>query len=137
MITQTAPSSSVETSVDRIRQRHVAAVNAGDVEAAVGIFASDSVLLPPGQPPLEGIPAIREWFTHVFGQFNIAGFSLEPGPVQQHSDVWIEHGSWKAAFHTKDGSQSLAAGGTYLTVYRLEPDGSTCVIRDSFNGLPG
>lgn len=137
MIPKTAPSRLAEESVDRIRERHVTAVNAGDVEAAVGIFASDSVFLPPGRPPLEGIPAIRAWFTHVFGQFHIVGFDLKPGPVQQHSDVWIEHGSWSAAFQTKDGSQSLPAGGTYLTVYRLEADGSASVLRDSFNGLPG
>jgi ketosteroid isomerase-like protein len=137
MMTQTESSSSLKESADQIRARHVAAVNAGDLEAAVGIFAPDSVFLPPGQPPLENIPAIRAWFSHVFGQFTIDGFSLEPGPVLEHGDMVLEHGRWKGTFLPKDGSNSLPAGGTYLTVYALQPDGSTRVIRDSFNGLPG
>ena len=134
---QTASSSSLKESAEQVRARHIAAVNAGDTDAAAGIFAPGSVFLPPGQPPLEGLPAIRGWFSHVFGQFTIDGFALEPGPVLQHGEMVLEHGSWKGTFLPKGGSNRLNAGGTYLTVYALQPDGSTRVIRDSFNGLPG
>lgn len=74
-MTQTASRSSLKESADRIRAQYIAAVNAGDIEAAAGIFAAESVFLPPGQPPLEGIPAIRAWFSHVVGQFTITSRS--------------------------------------------------------------
>ena len=48
----------------------------------------------------------------------------------------IEHGSWKATFQPKDGSPDLPAGGTYLTVYARQADGSVLMVRDTFNGLP-
>jgi ketosteroid isomerase-like protein/quercetin dioxygenase-like cupin family protein len=123
--------------VDRVRDQHIAAVNAGDVEAAVNLFASGGVFLPPGQPALQGTPAIRAWFTHVFTNFRIEGFGLQPEALEAHGDVMIEHGSWKAAFQPIDGSPHLTAGGTYLTVYARLSNGDVRMIRDTFNGMPG
>jgi ketosteroid isomerase-like protein len=73
----------------------------------------------------------------VFANFRIQAFELQPGPVEQHGDLFIEHGSWKAAFHPRNGSPSTPAGGTYLTVYSRLADGSVRIIRDTFNGMPG
>ena len=137
MTTTVQSSTSLKKAVDQTRDQHVAAVNAGDVEAATNLFAPEAIFLPPGQPALEGTPAIRAWFTHVFANFRIQGFGLQPGAVEQHGDVIIEHGNWKATFQPKDGSPGLPAGGTYLTVYARLSDGSVRMIRDTFNGMPG
>jgi uncharacterized protein (TIGR02246 family) len=123
--------------VDRTRNQHIAAVNAGDVEAAINLFAPEGVFLPPGQPALQGIPAIRDWFTHVFGGFHVRGFDIQPTAVEPHGDVMIEHGSWNATFQPKDGSPHLPAGGTYLTVYARLSNGDVRMIRDTFTGMPG
>jgi ketosteroid isomerase-like protein len=136
-MTANAPSlTPLQNAVDHIRDRHVAAVNAGDAEAATGLFSADAVFLPPGQPPLEG-PAIGAWFTHVFANFRLQDFAIEPCGTGQHGDIVIEHGNWKATFQPKDGSPHLLAAGTYLTVYSCLSDGSVRVIRDTFNGMPG
>jgi len=137
MITTTQPSSLLRQDIDQARNLHVAAVNAGDTEAAVNLFGPQGIFLPPGQPALEGTPAIRAWFTHVFANFRVQGFGLEPSAVERHGDVTIEHGNWKATFQPKNGSQGLPAGGTYLTVYSHLSDGRVCMIRDTFNGMPG
>lgn len=128
---------SVREAADEVRREHVAAVNGGDAEAAARLFGPDAVLLPPGEPALEGIRAIHGWFTYVFGRFNINGFRLQPGGIEQIGDATIEHGSWEAMFQPKGGSQELPAGGTYLTLYARLSDGSVRMIRDTFNGLPG
>jgi len=128
---------SMKDAVDQTRDRHVAAVNAGDTEGATVLFSPEAVFLPPGQPALEGTPAIRNWFTHVFGNFNLEGFVLQPAPLEQHGDIAIEYGNWEATFRPKDGSTGLPAGGTYLTVYARLADGSVRMIRDTFNGMPG
>src|SRR4030095_11475333 len=54
---------SLHEEVDGVRARHVAAINAGDLDAALEIFAPDAAVMPPGQPVLQG-PALRAWFTH-------------------------------------------------------------------------
>ena len=125
-----------KNAVDRTRDRHVAAVNAGDAEAATNLFAPEAIFLPPGQPALEGTAAIHAWFTHVFANFRIQGFGIEPAALEQRGDVTIEHGNWKATFQSKDGSSGVPAGGTYLTIYGHGPDGSIRMIRDTFNGMP-
>ena len=101
----------LQQTVDRTRAQHVAAVNAGDVDAATSLFAPDAVFLPPGSPALEGTAAIRTWFTQVFGGFRIKDFSLQPSGAEPGGDVILEYGSWKATFQPKDGSPDLPAGG--------------------------
>ena len=137
MTTNASCSTSLKNAVDQIRDQHVAAVNAGDVEAATGLFGPDGIFLPPGQPALEGTPAIRTWFTHVFANFSVEEFGLQPATVEQRGDITIEHGNRKATFRPKDGSPGLPAAGTYLTVYVHFSDGSVRMIRDTFNGMPG
>src|SRR4051794_37748120 len=137
-MTTNAPSfTSLKNAVDQTRDQHVAAVNAGDAEGATALFGPKAIFLPPGAPALEGTPSIRAWFNQVFANFNIQGFGLEPGTVDQYGDAMIEHGNWKATFQPKNGSPALPAGGTYLTVYALLSDGSVRIIRDTFNGMPG
>jgi uncharacterized protein (TIGR02246 family) len=127
---------SLKQAVGQTRNQHVAAVNAGDAEAATALFAPDGILLPPGQPALEGTAAIRAWFTHVFANFRVQGFTLQTGAVDERGDVAVEHGTWNATFVLKDGSRALPAGGTYLTVYARLADGSVRLARDTFNGMP-
>jgi uncharacterized protein (TIGR02246 family) len=137
MTTTAGVPTSLKQAVEQTRDQHIAAVNAGDAETATNVFAPQAIFLPPGQPALEGTAAIRAWFTHVFATFRVQGFSLQPGPVEEHGDLALEHGSWKATFTPRDGSSGLSAGGTYLTVYARLSDGSVRVIRDTFNGMPG
>ena len=129
-------SESLKDAAARVRARHVAAINAGDLEAALEIFAPDAAVMPPGQPPLAG-PSLRAWMSAVLGNFTLQGFDLRPRAVEQHGNVVIEHGTWTATFKPKNGSTEQPAGGTYLTTYARLADGSVRVTRDIFNGLPG
>ena len=45
-------------------------MNAGDLEAALEIFAPDAVVMPPGQPVLAG-PSLRAWMSAVLGNFTL------------------------------------------------------------------
>ena len=137
MTTTQQSSTKLASAVDVVRDRHIAAVNAGDVEASVNQFAPDGVLLPPGAPVLSGAAAIRGWFTQVFGMFRVEDFNIQSAGVEQMGNIAIEHGRWSGTFHPKDGSAPITPGGTYLTVYALQSDGRVLIIRDTFNGLPG
>ena len=122
--------------VEQVRQEHVAAVNGGDAVSASNLFAPDGVFLPPGQPAVTGAATIRAWFTGLFANIRVQGFGIEPAGVQTYGDALVEHGTWKATFHARDGSPALPGGGTYLTIYARVADGSVRVIHDIFNGLP-
>ena len=132
----TAAAMSLTAAVDRLRRQHVAAVNAGDSAGASSIFSADGVVLPPGLPALNGVDAIRGWFTGFFANVRVQDFGLQTQDVETYGDSLVEHGTWQASFHPKDGSQAQNGGGTYLTVYARVADGTVRVIRDIFNGLP-
>jgi ketosteroid isomerase-like protein len=100
------------------------------------MFGPAAIFLPPGKPALEGTLAIRSWFTHIFANFSIQGFTLQPATVEQHGDLMIENGGWSATFQPKDGYPGMPAAGTYLTIYSRLLDASIRMIRDTFNGLP-
>jgi uncharacterized protein (TIGR02246 family) len=136
-VAATQEPSSLKRAVDQTREHHLAAVNAGDANAAADLFASDGILLPPDQTVRAGSAAIREWFTQIFAAFRPQGFGLQPISLEEYGDIAIEHGSWNATFAPTDGSPSMPAGGTYLTVYARLADGSVRMIRDTFNGLSG
>ena len=137
MTTYTPSSTSLKNAVDQTRDQHIAAVNAGNAEAAANLFGPEGIFLPPGQPALQGTAAILAWFTHVFANFRIVRFDLQPANMEQRGDIAIEHGNWQATFQPKNGSPELPAAGTYLTVYARLSDGSVRIIRDTFNGMPG
>jgi ketosteroid isomerase-like protein len=129
-------SSSLKDAVDRVRAQHVAAVNAGDLEAALDIFAPDVAVMPPGQPVLQGA-SLRAWFTHMFENFSLRGFTIRPDSADQYGNAVIEHGNWHATLQPKNGSPSQPVGGTYVTAYARLANGSVRVVRDIFNGMPG
>ena len=130
-------STSLTEAVNRVRARHVVAINAGDTEAALSIFAVDAVVMPAGQPTLKGAAALRDWLTHVFANFTLQGFEIRPDVVEQYGNTAIEHGNWKATLQPKSGSPGAPVGGTYMTTYARLADGDVRVIRDIFNGMPG
>jgi ketosteroid isomerase-like protein len=134
--THARSSTSLKDDVDRLRARHVAAINAGDLEAALDIFAPDVAVMPPGQPALQGA-ALRAWYTHVFGTFSLQGFEIRPDAAEQYGNAAIEHGNWGATLQPRNGSPSQPVSGTYVTAYARLADGSVRVIRDIFNGMPG
>jgi ketosteroid isomerase-like protein len=47
--------------LDRLREAHVAALNAGDADAWVACFTPDAVQMPPNYPANVGADAIRGW----------------------------------------------------------------------------
>src|SRR3989442_15629787 len=120
----------------RVRAQHVAAVNAGDLEAALDVFAPDVAVMPPGQPVLQGA-ALRAWFTHVFANFSLQGFEIRPDAAAQYGNAIIEHGNWNATLQPKNGSPSQPVGGTYVTAYARLADGSVRLSETSSMACPG
>jgi ketosteroid isomerase-like protein len=72
-VTPTAPESSAPTELDTgaiglIRDRYVAAVNDGDLDALMALWDDEGVLSPPGQARVDGKAAIQEWYQGMFRQ---------------------------------------------------------------------
>ena len=126
--------------LDDTRNAHVAALNANDADAWVACFAPDAVQMPPNDPPNIGTDDIRAWSREMLAAFR-AEFSLDISEVELPCDTWaFERGTYTIALTPKAGGTPIRDTGTYMTIYRQQPDHSWLMARDiwnSNNALPG
>ena len=83
--------------INAVRHEHVAAVNAGDLEAMLAGMTDDVVYLPPGQRPVLGKEALRSAVQPYYEQFE-AHLSMDAAET-------VAAGDW--AFEWGHGSNSL------------------------------
>ena len=105
------------------QQRAVAAVEAGDVDAYVGGFAQDGIVMPPGQEIVRGRPAIREWIEALFQQFHVQ-LIVSPQELQIGGDWAIDRHNYVLTATPRDGGPTVSERGKAVAIYRRAADGS-------------
>jgi uncharacterized protein (TIGR02246 family) len=109
--------------------RYVAALNAGDADAAAEAWADDAKQFAPGAPPAVGRDAIREGIRAV--QRMSAQLELRSTDVLVEGDVAIETGTWSVKLQTPDGP--VEDYGPAVRVWRRGADGEWRLYRDIWN----
>jgi ketosteroid isomerase-like protein len=112
--------------LDKTRQAHIAALNAGDADGWAACFAADAVQMPPNDPPNVGAESIQAWSGAFLAAFH-AEFSLFPDEV-------------KITLAPRTGGSPISDAGKYITIYHRQADGTWVMARDiwnSSNPLPG
>jgi uncharacterized protein (TIGR02246 family) len=125
--------------IDRVREQHVAALNAGDADAWVAEFTDDGVQMPPNAPANIGKEAITAWSQGFLSHFRVQ-FALDVDEVRILDEWAFERGDYSIALDPSAGGSSLKDTGKYITLYKREPSGTWRMARDiwnSSNSLPG
>ncbi len=147
----TAETTSTEADVDalnRVRETHDGAVNAGDLEAYLAVFAEDAVSMPPNEPPVVGKEAFRVWAQGLFGQFSFEE-TMSSEEVVVTGDWGFDRGTYtirptpKVAREPVEGTSieqpeigrelDYAQTGKYLWILKRQPDGSCKIARDMWS----
>lgn len=125
-----ADNAAAMAAVAAVSAAELAAISSGAVD--VSYLADDAVMMPPNEPAIAGIDAIRTWVEAFIGQF-----SLSANYTQSNITV---SGDW--AFETYAGTLTLTptAGGDAVTetikgihVYRKGADGMWKMVYDVWN----
>jgi ketosteroid isomerase-like protein len=100
----------------------VAAIAAGDAHAAAGAYAPSARLLAPAIDPIEGRPAIAEFWRAGIdaGIRDVVRVQLQ---LEHHGRVAVEFGRYAIRVDPTDSSP-LVDRGKYLLVHELQVDGS-------------
>ena len=120
----------------QISREWCAAVAAGDREAVLAYWADDAVMMPPGQPVLNGKDAIRSFLD---ATDNIPGFAIRWEPINAHlSDdgnmgYLIERNV--VTMHNDDG-QPLETHGNVVTIWRKDENGVWKCVVDTWTETP-
>jgi uncharacterized protein (TIGR02246 family) len=134
-MSKTKPQSRSEArpAIDAASRRWKAAFDARDVDAAIGLYRDDAVLLPPGGDAIEGAAGIRG-FIEAYLEILIAKDELRTIEVESLGDGAFEVGVYSGT-HRIEG-QTIPDRGKYLRVWKQEADGSWKIYREMFNGSP-
>ncbi len=118
--------------IDRVRDAHVAALNAGDVEAWVAQFTDDGVQMPPNAPANVGRTMIRSWSQAFLDQFRLQ-FALAVDEVRVLGEWAFERGGYTISLSPKAGGPPMHDIGKYITVYQRKSGDTWRMARDIWN----
>jgi uncharacterized protein (TIGR02246 family) len=118
--------------IDRVRDAHVAALNAGDAEAWAARFTDDGVQMPPNAPANVGRTMIGSWSQAFLDQFRVQ-FALAVDEVRVLGEWAFERGEYTISLHPKAGGPSMRDMGKYITVYQRKPGDAWRMARDIWN----
>jgi uncharacterized protein (TIGR02246 family) len=127
------------SAIGTVREAHVAALNAGDVDAWVSLFTDDGVQLPPNAPANVGRAMIRSWSQAFLGAFRPA-FALAVDELRIARDWAFERGGYRITLTPRAAGRPVQDVGKYITIYERGPGGTWKIARDIWNTdqpLPG
>jgi ketosteroid isomerase-like protein len=108
-----------------------------DVDRIASYWSDDAVVIPPGQPIVEGKAAIRAF---VAASLRIPGFRIHwvSEKVSFSPDGKLAYMHGRNTMTMRDAKGSLVTiPGRGITIWRLEPDGQWRCVVDLWNDPPG
>jgi uncharacterized protein (TIGR02246 family) len=120
VMTEYAGSEADLKAIDRVRDAHVAALNAGDAQAWAAQFTAEAVQMPPNAPANVGRPKIASWSQAFLDQFRVQ-FALAVDEVRILGGWAIESGSYTINLSVKAGGPPMQDIGKYITIYQRTP----------------
>ena len=118
--------------IDRVRDTHVAALNAGDAAAWAAQFTDDGVQMPPNGPANVGKPMIASWCHAMLDQYRVQ-FALSVDEVQVVGRWAFERGGYAISLSQSAGGPPMRDAGKYITIYERQSDENWRMARDIWN----
>jgi ketosteroid isomerase-like protein len=116
--------------------RYLKAINDGDITALSALTDDDHIALPPGAAPLLGKAANVAVNGRIYQQSTIEEH-WTPVETVIDGNLAYQRGSFTAVGTPKvAGGTVRAIKGSFLRIYRRQPDGSWVMTRDMFNSGP-
>ncbi|MEJ0006485.1 MAG: nuclear transport factor 2 family protein [Steroidobacteraceae bacterium] len=135
-----APAASVPYETDlaaisAFNVKYLKAINDGDIDALSALTDEDHIAITPGAAPLMGKAANVAANGRAYQQFKIEEH-WAPAETVIDGNLAYQRGSFTVAATPKAGGAARTVGGTFMRIYRRQPDGSWVMTRDMFNTVP-
>lgn len=128
------PAFNAARAIDAIRADEVqwnADYKAGDPGKVVTHFAPDAIVMFPGEAPVTGLEAIRAGLAKAMDDpaFSLT-FNSEKVDVAASGDLAVSRGAFTYRSTDPTSRQASSTTGSFVTVYKPQPDGSWRAIWD-------
>jgi ketosteroid isomerase-like protein len=121
-----------EAAIMEFNQRYLKAINDGDSATLASLTTPEHIMIAPGRPPLIGKEANDAANARAAEMFKIHE-TWAPAETFISGDLAYQRGSFTVAATPKAGGAARHTSGTFLRIYKRQPDGSWRMVRDMFN----
>jgi uncharacterized protein (TIGR02246 family) len=113
----------------RVSEEWFAAAAAADTARVAATYAPDAVLLPSGGAPVRGSEAIA---AHFAGFPPLANVRFRRMEVEGRGDLAYAWGTYAMDLLVPGAPAPVAESGTYVEIWRRQPDGAWRIARDIY-----
>ena len=107
-----------------------------DVTGFMSYIDDKAIIAPPGEQPVSGKKAVQQWYKNFLRMYRTSSLDLV-GKEVFVGDRWAtEFGRFDWGLAPADGSAVVRDHGTYMQVWRRQPDGTWCFAREVWNSSP-
>ncbi len=127
---------SIEADIAAIKEvlpQYAVAVNTGDFDLWISLWADDGVQMPPGAPARIGKEQIGEAVKPAFDKMN-RDITIHIKEAKVYGDLGLTRCTYTLKMTPKAGGETITLPeGKALTLYERQSDGSWKIIYDCFN----
>ena len=131
-----APDPADLAAIADFNRRYVQAINDGDIDTLAALTTDDHLMLTPNRPPLAGKAVLVEAMTRAFESTELDE-TWTPVETVIDGDLAYQRGTYVVRARPKGSDAEMrATTGSFLRIYRRQPDGQWRMTRDMFNTHP-
>ena len=119
--------------IKNVIEEYDVAVNAGDVDGLVSLYADDAVRMPPNNPASVGKEAIHDWFQAVFEQYYATELDQTCEEVLVCGDWAFVWGTYTVTLTPKVGGEPIRHAGEWMEFHKRQPADSWSIYRHIYN----
>ena len=125
-----------QAAIRRLQERDIAASMALDVDALLGLWTDDGVLLAPGKEPISGKAALRDFYEkqrEAMANVEILSYEEQWQEVRLAGDYAYQWGQIRSRSRTGQSKEESSAVVNALRILKRNEDGSWEVARAIYN----
>jgi ketosteroid isomerase-like protein len=114
------------------------ALRTDDADTLFTHVTDDVILMPPGEAPVRGKNAMRDWYVRFLSAYRTTSLLLDNKEVQMGDDWGVETGSFEWGLAPAAGAgEPITDRGSYMQVWKRESDGQWRFAREIYNSSSG
>jgi ketosteroid isomerase-like protein len=130
-----APQSPTLATLAKIRADWVEDLRAKRLEPILKSYAADAVFLQPAGERITGSAALRTLFQTIFATFD-SDLTLHSQNLEASGDLAYDSGDFEEALTTIATGSKINTKGSYIIIFRRQPDGSWKIAQQVWTGTP-
>ncbi|HKN74325.1 MAG TPA: DUF4440 domain-containing protein [Candidatus Acidoferrum sp.] len=130
-----APRATTLETLAKLREAWVQDLRTKQLEPILKFYAADGVFLQPNGERIAGSAALRNLFQNIMATFN-SDLTLHSQSLETSGDLAYDSGDFQESLTTIATGAKITSTGSYIIIYKRQPDGSWQIIQHAWMGIP-